>query len=96
MRKSSAGVNQLNTALQALLNPPAPDKAELQLGRLLAAAEAGDNAAVVIRQGDRVIQCSNNYQMDVFNGDIGFVAQVNRAARELVVQFPGTAMCFLP
>ncbi len=93
MRKAEAGVNQLNTALQALLNPAAPDKAELQLGRLASGPAADDSGSDstpgVIREGDRVIQCSNNYQKDVFNGDIGFVARVNRSERELLVKFPG-------
>lgn len=97
MRKAAAGVNQLNTALQALLNPADPKKAELLLGRMASASTEGDSSLDgspgVIRQGDRVIQTSNNYQKDVFNGDIGFVARVGRAERELVVKFPGKNVC---
>ena len=87
MRKAAAGVTQLNTALQNLLNPSAHDKGELTLGRAVGSFE--DSAPTILRQGDRVIQCSNNYQKDVFNGDIGFVSQVKRADRQLMVQFPG-------
>lgn len=97
MRKAAAGVNQLNTALQALLNPADPKKAELVLGRMGSASSEEDSSldssAGVMRQGDRVIQTSNNYQKDVFNGDIGFVARVDRADRELVVKFPGKNFC---
>ena len=99
MRKAAAGVNQLNTALQALLNPADPRKAELLLGRMGSASSEGDSSLDgspgVIRQGDRVIQTSNNYQKDVFNGDFGFVATVDRAERELVVKFPGKSLCSL-
>ena len=87
MRKAAAGVNQLNTALQALLNPPSHAKPELSLGRVADSFE--ESAPMVLRQGDRVIQCSNNYQKDVFNGDIGFVGHVNKADRQLAVRFPG-------
>ncbi len=97
MRKAAAGVNQLNTALQALLNPADPKKSELLLGRMGSASSEGDNSLDgspgVMRQGDRVIQTSNNYQKDVFNGDIGFVARVDKAERELVVKFPGKNLC---
>ena len=49
MRKGAAGVAQLNARLQALLNPPAPDRAELPLG-------GSASNGVVLRVGDRVIQ----------------------------------------
>lgn len=98
MRKAAAGVNQLNTALQALLNPADPRKAELLLGRMGNASSEGDSSPDgspgVMRQGDRVIQTSNNYQKDVFNGDIGFVFRVDRAERELVVKFPDKEVAY--
>lgn len=97
MRKAAAGVTQLNTALQALLNPPSPQKAELLMGRMATSPPAddgsSDSTAGVIRQGDRVIQTSNDYEKDVFNGDIGFVSRVNKAERTLVVKFPGESAC---
>ena len=49
MRKGAAGVAQLNARLQALLNPPAPDRAELPLG-------GSASSGVMLRVGDRVIQ----------------------------------------
>lgn len=57
-------VDSLNEALQAALNPPSPDKKEFMVNR------------VPIRKGDRVIVKKNNYQLEVFNGDIGKVAFV--------------------
>ena len=57
-------VDSLNTALQAALNPPSPNKKEFMANR------------VTIRKGDRIIIKKNNYQLEVFNGDIGKVAFV--------------------
>jgi ATP-dependent exoDNAse (exonuclease V) alpha subunit len=50
MKKGPAGTRSLNTALQALLNPPAPDKQQVQ--------RRGAESTAVFRVGDRVIQVS--------------------------------------
>ena len=52
MRKGALGVERLNTILQEFLNPPSPDKKEKELG------------AVTFREGDKVMQIKNNYQME--------------------------------
>lgn len=88
MRKGPAGVNQLNTSLQALLNPPAPNKAEMPFGPP-SMLDGDATVPAIVRTGDRVIQNTNNYQKDVFNGDIGFVAGIKKAEREVLVRFPG-------
>ena len=93
MRKGPAGVNQLNISLQALLNPAAPHKAELPLWP---ASTSDNDATTVIRVGDRVIQNTNNYQKDVFNGDIGFVADIKKTERQVLVRFPGEVALLLP
>ncbi|MBU6430306.1 MAG: ATP-binding domain-containing protein, partial [Cyanobacteria bacterium REEB65] len=41
-----------------------------------------------LRQGDRVIQLKNNYQLDVFNGDVGIVHEVNPEDQRLIVAYP--------
>lgn len=89
MRKASGGVLPLNAYLQSMLNPATPEKAELSLPKSHSSAFDDRSSPVVLREGDRVIQCSNNYQKDVFNGDIGFVTKVNKATRELSVQYQG-------
>ncbi|MNW46807.1 ATP-dependent RecD-like DNA helicase [compost metagenome] len=62
MKKGVIGTEELNNALQAAVNPPAMDKAEMTaVGR-------------VYRQGDKVIQVRNDYKKKVLNGDIGVVA----------------------
>jgi len=58
-------VSSLNTLLQESLNPKSDDKKEITLNYQ------------AIRKGDRVIIIKNNYEFDVFNGDIGKVAHIS-------------------
>lgn len=57
-------VNLLNKILQETLNPPSPDLTEMNAGKF------------IIRRGDRVIVRKNDYENDVFNGDIGKVMHI--------------------
>jgi exodeoxyribonuclease V alpha subunit len=41
------------------------------------------------RIGDRVIQTENDYNRDVFNGDLGIIEKINRIEQEMVVNFEG-------
>jgi len=72
MQKGPIGVMQLNQALQALLNPSGPEL--LRAGRLY-------------RLGDRVMQIRNNYEKDVYNGDIGRIVKLDLEDREVTVRF---------
>ncbi|MBX0327651.1 ATP-dependent RecD-like DNA helicase [Oscillochloris sp. ZM17-4] len=73
--KGPAGVLQLNKLLQEALNPEAPGKIEKRFGMSL------------FRTGDRVIQQRNNYDLDVYNGDVGVVAAIDHGEEQLHVQF---------
>jgi exodeoxyribonuclease V alpha subunit len=73
--KGPAGVTNLNRLLQEALNPAAPGKAEKPFG------------AAVFRQGDRVMQQRNNYELDVYNGDVGVIAGVDHDEQLLTVRF---------
>ena len=64
MHKNICGVENLNKLLQQRLNPPAPGKVELKHGFLN------------FRCGDKVMQIRNNYEKNVFNGDIGRIKQI--------------------
>jgi exodeoxyribonuclease V alpha subunit len=64
MYRGPVGVTALNDLLQSALNPPTPKKPEKSL------------FGQTFRQGDRVMQTQNNYDKDVFNGDIGRLNQV--------------------
>lgn len=48
----------------------------------------------VFRVGDRVMQLRNNYDKDVYNGDVGFVTAVDAAERKLVVAFDGRPVAY--
>jgi exodeoxyribonuclease V alpha subunit len=77
MNKSELGVANLNQQLQAALNPSIDKKHEI--------ARYG----VTYRTGDKVIQTQNNYQREVFNGDIGLVSSVDQVDQVLSVVFDG-------
>ena len=73
--RGEVGTRQLNTMLQQVLNPPKPGKVELVRG------------GSVMRVGDRVIQQVNDYQREVFNGDVGTIASIDLEEQEVVIQF---------
>ena len=91
MRKGALGVENLNQILQKYLNPPAPDKAERE------------NGGNILREGDKVMQIRNNYQMEweirgingivaergmgVFNGDLGMIRSINPYTEVITVEF---------
>jgi exodeoxyribonuclease V alpha subunit len=69
------GTRSLNQVLQKLLNPPSSDKAEVVRG------------GTTLRVGDRLIQRVNDYQREVFNGDLGVVVAIDNEEQEIQVQF---------
>lgn len=74
MHKMPCGVENLNKLLQERLNPPDEYKQEISTARQ------------VLREGDKIIQVRNNYDKEVFNGDIGWVSSVN--GKVLTAYFP--------
>ena len=72
MRRGELGVTNLNQLIQEDFNPSA---ISLKM------------AGIEYRLGDKVMQIKNNYEKDVFNGDIGIVCDVNTDDRELTVRF---------
>ncbi len=77
MRRTAIGVESLNAELQKALNPPGWGKAELALGR-----------GYSIRTGDKVMQIRNNYDKEVFNGDIGVIRAIDQEGGQVAVAFP--------
>lgn len=75
MTKGSLGTSNLNQVIQEKTNPAREGVAQLTVG------------GRVFRQGDRVIQKRNNYDLGVFNGDIGVITAVDNEGMELVVSF---------
>jgi exodeoxyribonuclease V alpha subunit len=82
MYRGPAGVALLNERLQAQLNPPTPKKPE----RIL--------YGTVFRAGDKVMQVHNNYDKDVYNGDIGFISGIDPVEQELRVDFDGRPVTY--
>jgi exodeoxyribonuclease V alpha subunit len=76
MHGGPAGVTALNVEVQALLNPPHPSRPELRRGERS------------FRLGDKVMQVRNNYDKDVYNGDVGRIAQVSNQDQALTIAFP--------
>lgn len=72
MLKGAVGVNNLNRRLQDALNPQ-----EVFLPR-------GDRQ---FRLGDKVMQIRNNYDKDIFNGDMGTIIHLDQEEREISVRF---------
>ncbi|MFH1137700.1 MAG: ATP-dependent RecD-like DNA helicase [Pseudomonadota bacterium] len=79
MHRGLAGTENLNMELQKRLNPGA--------GGL-------ERGGYALRAGDRVMQIRNNYDKDVFNGDIGRVTSVHLEERELKVWFEGRTLTY--
>ena len=75
MLRGEVGTRSLNQTLQQLLNPPAASKRELVRG------------GKILREGDRVIQQSNDYHREVFNGDVGTIDAIDLDNQEITVQF---------
>lgn len=75
MQKGDIGARSLNAALQFALNPPSPAKGQVE------------RWGAIYRAGDRVMQMENNYEKDVFNGDVGRIVRVDTAEGELVVRY---------
>jgi exodeoxyribonuclease V alpha subunit len=86
-RKGGVGTVQLNQMLQAALNPPAPDKKERAFGDY------------IFREGDRVMQIRNNYDImwkksdgsqvgtGIFNGDVGTILHIDPSVETLTILF---------
>lgn len=72
MYRGEAGADQLNRDLQDVLNPA---KLEVERG------------GKVYRSGDKVLQVRNDYDREVFNGDVGSIAHVDANAAKLWVRF---------
>ncbi|MDA5110871.1 ATP-dependent RecD-like DNA helicase [Brevibacillus thermoruber] len=65
MKKGPIGTEELNRVLQETLNPPAPHKDEIAVGK------------TIFRVGDKILQTKNNYAKEVFNGDIGTIDRID-------------------
>ena len=97
MRRGVLGTENLNKQLQEVLNPPYTMPAAHPLikkrigpGTHSRTHSSGDQAATAggFRVGDKVMQVRNNYDYDVFNGDIGRVIAIERLDKKVHIQYP--------
>jgi len=79
MRRNQLGCENLNVVLQEALNPGGP--ALRRFGRQYKA-------------GDRVLQVRNNYDKDVFNGDIGQIERIDTESLEVIVNYDGRRVAY--
>ncbi|GIX10742.1 MAG: hypothetical protein KatS3mg116_2452 [Elioraea sp.] len=80
MQRGGAGARALNVALQAALNP--------------AGAPRVERFGWVFAPGDKVMQIDNDYEREVFNGDVGLVRAVDAELGELTVAFDGREVVY--
>lgn len=82
MIRGEMGTRNLNQVLQQILNPPQIGKPELVRG------------GTTLRVGDRVIQQVNDYNREVFNGDVGTVSAMDLTEQEVTVQFADRSVIY--
>jgi exodeoxyribonuclease V alpha subunit len=81
MNRSELGAHALNAHLQSVLNPPTGGAEVERFGQKF-------------RVGDKVLQTRNNYQKEVFNGDIGRITSIDGGEREVVVDYDGKSVVY--
>lgn len=80
MKKTDIGTLELNKLVQEAINPTRPGKEEIKYGEKL------------FRAGDKVMQTSNNYEKEIFNGDTGYIKRAyvdDDGVRHVEVDFDG-------
>jgi exodeoxyribonuclease V alpha subunit len=81
MNRGELGAASLNRALQHALNPDTGGPSVQRFG-------------LTFRVGDKVLQTQNNYAREVFNGDVGRVAEVDETEREAIIDFDGRRLAY--
>lgn len=79
MHRGLIGAQNLNAEIQKLLNP---------------SGASLERSGVVFRVGDKVMQTSNDYDKEVFNGDIGYIASLDREEHVVKVNFDGRIVLY--
>ena len=77
MHKGEVGTLSLNAALQSVLNPQ-----NVKIERF----------GVTFKQGDKVMHLKNNYEKEVFNGDIGIIEELDSTNKVLTVSYEGRSV----
>ena len=75
MNRGSLGVRELNTALQRVLNPVRSGEPSVE------------RFGWRFQMHDKVIQTENDYDKDVFNGDVGFFERLDMVEQQVAIRF---------
>ncbi len=87
MQKGVIGATNLNLALQEAINPPEHEVFLKGRGAVMMPKNTLRRSGFSFREEDKVMQIKNNYDKEVFNGDIGIVESVDIENRILKVNF---------
>ena len=87
MQRGVVGATNLNLALQEALNPAEEEIFMRGRGKVMMPKPCLRRSGYVFRADDKVMQIKNNYDKEVFNGDIGIIESVNDTDRTLKVNF---------
>jgi len=79
MNRGGIGARSLNVDLQKTLNPPTDDISVERFG-------------FTYRVGDKVMQTDNDYDKEVFNGDLGYVRHIDTELQEMTIEFDGRSV----
>lgn len=82
MHRGVVGVGALNDAIQNAVNPSRPDRPERMVG------------SRIFRVGDRVMQIRNNYDKEVYNGDMGHITGLDAIEQQVVVSIDGKPVAY--
>jgi exodeoxyribonuclease V alpha subunit len=82
MNRGAVGARSLNVALQAALNPAGAGERKVE------------RFGAIYAPGDKVMQIQNDYDKEVYNGDIGYVADVDPQAGELTALFDSRSLTY--
>ena len=81
MNRSESGARALNLAIKAALNPANENNSVVRYGTTFSV-------------GDKVMQIENNYDREVYNGDMGFVTGINFEDEEMTINFEGNEVVY--
>jgi len=81
MVRGLLGSRTLNMELQQSLNPPSPTTSIQKFG-------------IWFSLGDKVMQIENNYNKEIYNGDVGFIQRIDHEERELMIEFDGKEVTY--
>jgi exodeoxyribonuclease V alpha subunit len=82
MQRGGIGARALNVELQKVLNSGTASQSSVE------------RFGYTYRVGDKVMQTENDYEKEVFNGDIGFVAAIDADANEVMINFDGRTVAY--